>query len=79
MEVDPRYAMAQVYKALRGKAELTDQFTTEVNNCNGPADAFKICMKYLSLANASEVVQPRGRSRGASQFVLARPPRSIFI
>jgi len=53
MEVDPRYAMAQVYKALRGKAELTDQFTTEVNNCN--------------------------RSRGASQFVLARPPRSIFI
>jgi len=53
MEVDPRYAMAQVYKALRGKAELTDQFTTEVNNCNGPADAFKICMKYLSLANAS--------------------------
>lgn len=50
MEVDPRYAMAQVYKALRGKAELTDKFTDEVNNCNGPADAFQICMKYLALA-----------------------------
>ena len=53
MEVDPRFAMAQVYKALHGQAELTDQFTDEVNNCNGPADAIGICMKYLSLANAS--------------------------
>jgi len=53
MEVDPRFAMAQVYRALRGKAELTDKFTDEVNNCNGPADAFNICMKYLALAKAS--------------------------
>jgi hypothetical protein len=53
MEVDPRYAMAQVYRALRGKPELTDKFTDEVNNCQGPADAFSICMKYMALANAA--------------------------
>mgnify|MGYP003334367912 CR=1 FL=1 len=49
MEVDPRYAMAQVYRLLRGKPELTDKFTDEVNNCTGPADAFAICMKYMAL------------------------------
>lgn len=53
MEVDPRFTMARVYKALRGNDELTNQFTTEINNCDGPADAIKICMKYLSLATAS--------------------------
>lgn len=48
--MDPRLYMAEVYRALRGNAEMTAQFENEINNCQGPEDAIDICTKYLALA-----------------------------
>ncbi len=50
MGMDPRLFMAKVYKALRGDAEQTKAFEAEINNCQGPDDAIRICTKYLALA-----------------------------
>lgn len=52
---DPRYLMADVYRALRRKApDLVSEFNEEINSCNGPDHAIEICYKFLTLAEMSE-------------------------
>ncbi len=48
--MDPRLWIAQTYRALRGKDELTKQFENEYMNCDGPDHAIEICQKYLAMA-----------------------------
>lgn len=50
MDIDPRFAMADTYRALRGNDELTKQFTDEINNCDGADDALTICYAYQNMA-----------------------------
>jgi hypothetical protein len=44
---DPRYFMAEVYKQYRRAGKSADEFTKEVNSCEGPDDAIRICLDYL--------------------------------
>jgi len=52
-DLDPRYVMADVYKQYRRAGKSTDEFAKEINECEGPDDAIRICYSYLSeLENA---------------------------
>lgn len=44
---DPRYFMAEVYKQYRRAGKSSDEFTKEVNSCQGADDAIRICLDYL--------------------------------
>lgn len=41
--------MAQVYRQVKD-SELVAKFEAEINNCEGPDDAIRICKKYLAYA-----------------------------
>jgi hypothetical protein len=46
-EQDPRYFMAEVYKQYGRAGKSSDEFTKEVNSCQGADDAIRICLDYL--------------------------------
>ena len=47
-DLDPRFLMADVYKAYRRAGKSTDEFDKEIRECEGPDDAIQICYSYLS-------------------------------
>ena len=49
--MDPRYAMADTYRLLSRAGISSDDFTKEVNNCQGPDDAVTICYKWQAIAS----------------------------
>lgn len=53
--MDPRFLMADVYKAYRKAGLSSDEFTKEINECEGPEDAIRICLDYLADLETNEV------------------------
>jgi hypothetical protein len=43
---DPRFLMAETYTMLKGKANLEDAFSEEINKVNSPEEAIELCLKY---------------------------------
>lgn len=53
--MDPRLVIAATLDILR-KAQLSDaELWKELDNCEGPADAIKICWKWQKLAEEQAV------------------------
>ena len=50
--MDPRYAMADTYDALKNAGISHREFETEINNCTGPEDALRICYKWQEKVGA---------------------------
>ena len=46
---DPRFLMAETYTMLRGKSNLEDAFSEEINKVNSPEEAIQLCFKYQEL------------------------------
>jgi hypothetical protein len=46
---DPRFLMAETYTMLRGKSNLEDAFSEEINKVNSPEEAIEVCFKYQEL------------------------------
>ena len=49
--MDPRFTMARTYRMLDEAGIALDDFNTEINNCQGPEDAFRICIKWQEIAS----------------------------
>jgi hypothetical protein len=43
---DPRFLMAETYTMLKGKSNLEDAFSEEINKVNSPEEAIELCLKY---------------------------------
>jgi hypothetical protein len=54
--MDPRFAMADTYRLLDSAGIALDGFNTEVNNCQGPEDALRICAKWQAIANGLQLL-----------------------
>jgi hypothetical protein len=51
--MDPRYLMAETFRMLRNKPELSKEFDRKLNNEVGsPEEAVLLCLEYMELANA---------------------------
>ena len=46
---DPRFLMAETYTMLRGKSNLEDAFSEEINKVNSSEEAIELCFKYQEL------------------------------
>jgi len=46
---DPRFIMAETYTMLKGKSNLEDAFSEEINKVNSPEEAIELCFKYQEL------------------------------
>jgi hypothetical protein len=50
---DPRFLMAETYTMLRGKSNLEDAFSEEINKVNSPEEAIELCFKYQELVTSA--------------------------
>ncbi len=51
-DIDPRFAIARTYEAI-GTAGLDfKEFEAELNSCNSPNEAVKLCLKWREKAAA---------------------------
>jgi hypothetical protein len=49
--MDPRFAMADTYRMLDKAGISIEGFNDEINKCQGPSDAFTICLKWQAIAS----------------------------
>jgi hypothetical protein len=49
--MDARYAMATAYTALQQAGMDYAGFESEINNCQGAEDAYRIALKWTAIAN----------------------------
>lgn len=48
--MDPRFVIASTQELLDRAGLGTDELWNELNSCDGPDDAIRICKKYAALA-----------------------------
>lgn len=48
--IDPRFSIARTYEALRKAGKDYADFEKELNACESPQDAIKICLKWREKA-----------------------------
>lgn len=45
-DIDPRFSIARTYDVLRQAGIDHAEFEKELNNCDSPQDAMRICLKW---------------------------------